>query len=148
MESDIDLPAVGGVGGSVTGVGSSDAVGGSETGVGGGETGVGSGGITGVTRCGVGGSNSGTGGGNSASGGCVGLGGGNGVLVGGKASPVGVLVEVSVGFSNLTDCLSVVLDRGLCGTGLAFTPGAGVVLGGYVRVDGSCLRITSVDPVD
>lgn len=105
-------------------VGSSDAVGGS------------SGSVTGTS------SN------NSAQSSRLRLRSGDGILVSGKRSPVGVLVEVTVGLSDLTDGLSVVLNSGFGSTRLAFAEGAGVVLGGDCRVDSGSLGITGVNPID
>lgn len=48
----------------------------------------------------------------------------------------------------MTDCLSVELDGGFGSPSLAFADGTGVVLGGYRGVDGCCLGVAGVYPVD
>lgn len=122
-----------------------DAVGSGESmDVGGGKTGVA------VMRGGVG-SGVGVGGVSSsdtAGGSGVGLSSGYGVLVSGNGSPVGVLVEVSVGFSDLASGFGVELDGGFSSAGLAFGEGTGMVLGGNGGVNGGGLSVTMIHTVD
>lgn len=122
-------------------MGSSNAVGGSDA--------VGSGGnARNAVGNGETGGDSGTSSDSSAYSSSLGLRGSDGALASGNASPVRVLLEVSVGFSNLTDCFRVVLDGGFGGASLALAPGTGLVLGGDCRINSGSLGITSVYPVD
>lgn len=85
--------------------------------------------------------------GSTVDGGSLGLSSGDVVLGSGNAAPVRVLVDVPVSFSDLADCLSVVLDDGLRGAGLAFAERPDGVPDGDAGVDGGGLNVTSVGSV-